>query len=276
MQGQPGIDERHRLGKMQRAERRLWLRGFCRVAGVDEAGLGPLAGPVVAAAVVFPPGAIIEGVDDSKRLNGGRRKELAAAIRERAAAVGVGRAEVAEIDSINVYHAGLLAMRRAVESLGCLPDFLLTDARSIPGLAIPQRAFVRADRCIFSVAAASIIAKTCRDGIMEELDRFYPEYGFSRHKGYPTPEHRRALRLHGASPAHRRSFPALDDACGRFSGLFYRLREMLEGVCSPRDLADFENRLRETLPELSRREAQRLRLCLARRRRTVRTECEGP
>ncbi|HSL82653.1 MAG TPA: ribonuclease HII, partial [Thermoanaerobaculia bacterium] len=178
-------EERLRLNAMLNFERVLWKSGVTRIAGVDEAGVGPLAGPVVAAAVVFPPGAELAGVDDSKLLSPERREELAEEIRSRAA-VAVGLAEVGEIDRLNVYHAALLAMRRAVEALPEPPEHLLVDAREVPEVPCPQNRFDKGDGINFSIAAASIVAKTHRDRLMAELDRRHPEYGFARHKGYGT------------------------------------------------------------------------------------------
>jgi len=198
-----------RLGHLLRRERELWAAGTRRVAGVDEAGVGPLAGPVVAAAVVFEPGEFVRGADDSKRLSPSRREELAAEIRERAAAWSVARVDALEIDRINVYRAGLEAMRRAVEGLGCRPDHVLVDARTIPGLAVPQEAVVGGDGRCHAIAAASILAKTERDRMMARLDIAYPGYGFAEHKGYPTEAHREALRRLGPCPVHRRSFALL-------------------------------------------------------------------
>jgi ribonuclease HII len=194
---------------MQVREKQLRRQGARHVAGVDEAGVGPLAGPVVAAAVLFAPRARRLPVDDSKRLTARRREDLCAAIRDTALAVAVGQADVAEIAALNVYHAALLAMRRAVEALSVAPDCLIVDARTIPGLAAAQLAVVHGDASEYSVAAASIVAKVHRDALMADLDATYPLYGFARHKGYATAEHMAAIRRHGACPAHRTSYLAL-------------------------------------------------------------------
>ena len=167
--------ERRRIESMLNLERVLWNSGIHHIAGADEVGVGPLAGPVVAAAVVFPPGTFISGVDDSKRLTPQVRREVAQTIRQKALGIGVGLAEVAEIDELNVYHAGLLAMRRAVENLPLRPDHLLVDAREIPGLSMPQNNFSKGDGLSFSIAAASIVAKTYRDQLMVELGQAYPQ-----------------------------------------------------------------------------------------------------
>jgi len=198
--------ERRRLESLLARERKFWRTGTTRVAGVDEAGMGPLAGPVVAAAVIFEPGTEIGGVDDSKRLSSARRGELAEIIARDAVAVGIGEASVSEIDRLNIYHAGLLAMKRAVAGLKPPPEVALVDGRRIPGLEIPQHACVAGDRRHFCIAGASIVAKTHRDRLMEKLSREYPEYGFAKHKGYGTEQHRRAIEKHGRTPAHRRSF----------------------------------------------------------------------
>lgn len=176
------------------------------VAGVDEAGRGPLAGPVVAAAVILDPRRRIRGLADSKVLSPERREELAVLIRERSIAWATGSAEVEEIDRINIFHATMLAMRRAVQALAVPPDEALIDGNSCPSLACRARAIVKGDRDVKSISAASIIAKTTRDALLRELDRTYPQYGFAQHKGYGTPEHLAALDRHGPCPVHRRSF----------------------------------------------------------------------
>jgi ribonuclease HII len=206
--------EGQRLRKLLRYETELWVTGLTRVAGVDEAGMSPLAGPVVAAAVVFAPGSRIPGVDDSKKLSAKERERLADEIRSQAVAWAVGRAEVEEIDEINIYWAGLLAMRRAVEGLGCKPEHLLLDARKLRDTKIPQQAIVKGDAKSLSIAAASILAKTSRDRWMAELDAQYPGYGFAQHKGYPVREHTEALARLGACPVHRRSFAPVRVALG--------------------------------------------------------------
>jgi len=195
-----------RLGVLLRVERDLWEAGVTRVAGVDEAGVGPLAGPVVAAAVVFAPGAALRGVDDSKRLTPTRRTALEAEIRALALGVGVGIVDVSDIDRLNIYRAALEAMRRAVLALPVSPDHVLVDARRIPDITAPQTALVHGDARSFSIAAASIVAKVTRDRLMHDLDARYPEYGFRAHMGYGTPQHLAAIDRHGPCPAHRRSF----------------------------------------------------------------------
>lgn len=176
------------------------------VAGVDEAGRGPLAGPVLAAAVILHAGRPITGLADSKTLSARRREALAAEIRLEAVSWALGRADVQEIDALNILQASLLAMSRAVAALSRRPDEVLVDGSHLPQLECPVRAIVGGDASVQAISAASILAKVVRDAEMLVLDAVYPHYGFARHKGYPTPAHLAALRRHGASPVHRRSF----------------------------------------------------------------------
>ena len=184
----------------------LIASGVTHFAGVDEAGRGPLAGPVVAAAVMFALGTEIEGVADSKVLSHTQRVAVAGLIRDGALSFGIGLASPEEIDEINILQASLLAMRRAVAGMQTQPGFLLVDGNRFAHNHLPFRTVVRGDALCFSIAAASILAKVERDAIMEELDVLYPQYGFARHKGYPTAAHVAALREHGPSAVHRRSF----------------------------------------------------------------------
>jgi ribonuclease HII len=207
--------EGQRLHSLLRFEIELWADGFGMVAGVDEAGMAPLAGPVVAGAVILPQNYKLRGLNDSKKiLDPEKRDELAIQIKQDAICWAVGFAEVEEIDKINIYHAGLLAMQRAVQGLNSNPDFILVDARKIPNCTTPQRGIIRGDSLSASIAAASIIAKTTRDAHMLELDTLYNGYGLASHKGYPTPEHCRALKELGALPIHRRSFARVRQALG--------------------------------------------------------------
>ena len=205
------------MGAPYHFESAAWRRGITRLAGVDEAGRGPLAGPVVAAAVVLAPGARIAGVDDSKRLLPEERQRLFDLIQERAVGVGVGIVDHLTIDRINILQATRLAMGQALGALGMEPELVLTDFVTVPGLRCPQRNLVEGDRRSASVAAASIIAKVTRDRIMEEADREYPMYGFGRHKGYGTPEHRIALEQHGPCALHRRTFAGIWNQLALFS-----------------------------------------------------------
>ncbi|OGI53225.1 MAG: ribonuclease HII [Candidatus Muproteobacteria bacterium RIFCSPHIGHO2_02_FULL_60_13] len=176
------------------------------IAGVDEVGRGPLAGPVVAAAVILDETRPIEGLADSKTLSAYRREELSVLIRERALCWALGRAEVEEIDRLNILQASLLAMQRAVMALTLQPQLVLVDGNQAPSLAYPVTTVIRGDATVPSISAASILAKVARDAEMCDLDRRYPGYGFSVHKGYPTHAHLDALQKQGVSPIHRRSF----------------------------------------------------------------------
>lgn len=198
-------------------ERSLWNQGYRRVAGTDEAGRGPLAGPVVAACVILPPGCEVRRFRDSKQLTPAVRRELAAQIAGLAGVgLGVGVVEPAEIDRLNILQASLLAMKQAVEALAAatganrcaalLPDFLLVDGKFKVPLVLPQQALVRGDSRSASIAAASIVAKVRRDAIMAEYHRQFPQYNFIQHQGYGTAEHLRLLRRHGPCPIHRQTF----------------------------------------------------------------------
>jgi ribonuclease HII len=198
--------EARRLSRLFARRRALFADGARCVAGVDEVGVGPLAGPVVAAAVVLPPRVKLAGLDDSKQLRRDERERLDREIRAQALAVGVAEVPPVEVDRLNVYRAALEAMRLAVSALGLRPDHLLVDARTIPGVEIPQTALVDGDARDGSIAAASIVAKVYRDALMVRFDGRHPGYGFARHKGYATREHLQALSRLGPSPLHRRSF----------------------------------------------------------------------
>ena len=240
-------------------ERVLWRTGVRWIAGVDEVGVGPLAGPVVAAAVVFPPDVEIDGVDDSKKLDRPTRERLAVEILEKAEGVAIGSAEVEEIDRINIYQAALQAMRRAVEALPMVPQHVLVDARQVPGLPMPQNPFNKGDGINFSIAAASIVAKVHRDRLMVELDAQYPVYGFARHKGYCTAEHQEAVRRHGPCPVHRQSYAFLHELCGEASPAYYELQQKIASAIDERDLAALLREIgerRATLPELERKKLE--------------------
>ncbi|MDR1604959.1 MAG: ribonuclease HII [Gracilibacteraceae bacterium] len=187
-------------------EELLWRQGYIAVAGVDEAGRGPLAGPVLAGACVLPRRFDLRGLNDSKKLSPARREELNAAIRAGAAAWALGRAEVAEIDELNILQATKLAMIRALAALNPPADYALIDGRDRLALTVPQRTLIGGDGLCASIAAASILAKTERDKYMTELHQTYPQYGFDRHKGYGTAAHLQALRQHGPCAEHRRTF----------------------------------------------------------------------
>ena len=210
-----------------RWERPLWRDGAMRVVGVDEVGVAPTCGAVVAAAVIMPPNCHrIPGVRDSKTLSAAQRERLAPIIRRRAVAIGVGAASVADIDSLNIYHATHLAMRRAIARIGA-HDHVLVDGLRIAGFEREvgsYTAIVDGDALVYSIACASVVAKTVRDRMMGRLAARYPQYGWERNQGYATQEHRDAIRAHGLTPHHRRSFQALHvllagDQLGLFDGV---------------------------------------------------------
>lgn len=180
--------------------------GFAVVAGTDEAGRGPLAGPVYAAAVILPNGLEIEGLNDSKKISEKKREKLFDVICEKAISYGIASASVEEIDELNILNASQLAMRRAVAMLTPTPDLVLVDGNVARGFEMTARTIVKGDALSMSVAAASILAKVSRDRVMIELDREYPVYQFLKHKGYPTPLHMNLVREHGPSPVHRKTF----------------------------------------------------------------------
>jgi len=256
--------EKNRLDAMLHFERLLWKAGIQHIAGVDEVGMGPLAGPVVAAAVVFPPGTEVEGIDDSKALDGETRRRLDVEIREKATAFAIGVVEVDEIDRINIYHAGIQAMRVAITGLPVTPQHILVDSRTVPGFTQPQNSFDKGDGINFSIASASIVAKVYRDGLMTELDKKYPGYGFASHKGYATPEHQRAIREFGPCPIHRRSFDYIRELCGQYCELYYSLKEKGYAATARDELARWESAVKAAAPSLSVNENKKLHLMAGR------------
>ena len=182
-----------------------------KLCGVDEAGRGPLCGPVVAAAVILDPARPIAGLADSKKLSEKRREKLAIEIREKALAWCIAEASVEEIDRLNILHATMLAMQRAVAGLALVPDRVLVDGNRCPRLEVPCEAVVKGDSLVAEISAASILAKTARDAQLLELDKLYPQYGLAGHKGYPTAAHLAALRAHGACDIYRKSFGPVRD-----------------------------------------------------------------
>lgn len=195
-----------RLEKMQKYEEEIYGHGYNLIAGIDEAGRGPLAGPVVAAAVVLPRGIKIIGINDSKKLSAEKRNELVQEIKSKAIAWSVSLVDAAFIDKFNILQASLRAMYQSVKLLKSAPDYLLVDAVKIPHLDIPQLPIISGDSLSSSIAAASIVAKTTRDKMMADFHNQYPQYGFDKHKGYGTTEHVLALEKHGPCPIHRLSF----------------------------------------------------------------------
>jgi len=252
--------ERIRLEAMLHFERVLWRAGIVHIAGVDEVGVGPLAGPVVAAAVVFPPGTEIDGIDDSKALHEETRVRLDVEIRQKASGIGLGIVEVEEIDRVNIYHAALHAMQIALANLPIVPQHVLVDSRTIPGVTQPQNSFDKGDGINFSIASASIIAKVFRDRLMVELDAQYPGYGFAGHKGYCTPEHQNAIRELGPCPIHRRSFDYIRELCGQYSTLFYDLKARGAQISSRVEMTRWEEDIKSKAASLSEMENKKLHL----------------
>lgn len=203
-----GQRERERVSGLLALRDELAGRGVRGIAGIDEVGVGPLAGPVVAAAVVLPYRVDLVGLDDSKRVRPALRQSLALELREIALGIGIGEVSVEEIDQIGIYQAALEAMRRAVASLARTTEVghLLVDARNVPGVSFPQTSIIKGDQKDASIAAASVVAKVHRDALMQVMSRRYPAYGFDRHMGYGTAAHVAALERHGPCPIHRRSF----------------------------------------------------------------------
>ncbi len=187
-------------------EKRAGEQGFSAVCGIDEAGRGPLAGPVCAAAVILPPDCDIPGLNDSKKLSEKKREALFPVIQEKALAFGIGWATAEEIDRVNILQATFLAMARAVEALPTPADYALVDGNRMPPLPIPGETIVKGDATSASIAAASILAKVSRDRLLRRLDEEHPEYGFAKHKGYGTKAHYEAIRKYGLLPEHRRGF----------------------------------------------------------------------
>jgi ribonuclease HII len=204
--------ERRRLHRLHRYEYAARARGFTLVAGIDEVGRGPLAGPVVAACVVASQPLLIKGLNDSKQVRPEMRVAIAEVVKIRATAWGIGSACVAEIDRLNIYWASILAMERAIASLPALPEYLITDAVRIRSFGGPQEPLIHGDARCALVAAASILAKVYRDALMVELDKEDSRYGFALHKGYSTPHHLEALRTHGPSIHHRANWARVRDA----------------------------------------------------------------
>lgn len=198
--------EEERLEKINEFENEGYKKGYVYIGGIDEAGRGPLAGPVVASVVVFKQGTKIEGINDSKKLSEAKREELFDIIKKEALDYGIGIVNNEEIDEFNILNATYMAMKKALNCLKKSPDYLLIDAATIPGVDIAQNPIIKGDSKSISIAAASILAKVTRDNLMYQYDEMYPEYGFKGHKGYGTKEHYEAIEKHGITPIHRKSF----------------------------------------------------------------------
>jgi ribonuclease HII len=198
--------ERERLNKMTEFERACYSKGYKSIAGVDEAGRGPLAGPVVAAAVILGENVLIPGVNDSKKLSQKKREYLYNEIKEKALCCSIGIVDAKTIDDVNILNATYLAMKKALEGLTVKPDYILLDAVNLKDVDIPQQGIIKGDSLSLSIAAASIVAKVERDRIVSAYDELYPNYSFSKHKGYGTREHIECIKKYGILPIHRRSF----------------------------------------------------------------------
>ncbi len=199
------------MADMLEYEKKLWDAGYEFVAGVDEAGRGPLAGPVYAAAVIFPKGLVLEGVNDSKKLTEKKREQLYDVIKENAIAYSIVSVDEKEIDKINILNAAMKAFKLALDNLSKKADFALLDGNRAPQMDIPYEAVVKGDAKVQAIAAASILAKVERDRYITEMDKLYPQYGFAKHKGYPTKEHKEAVAKYGPSPIHRVTFRGVSE-----------------------------------------------------------------
>lgn len=261
------------LDLKRQTEAQLKAAGYEYVAGVDEAGIGPLAGPVVAAAVILPDGFELKGVDDSKKLTARRRELLFDPICQQAISWSIIAVDVTEIDEMNIYHAGLEAMRRAVMGLQPPADCALVDGRVIPGISIPQERIVGGDAKEVAIAAASVLAKVHRDRCMAELDRIFPGYGFAKHKGYPTAQHQDALLRLGPCAAHRSSFPAVQAFSGALSAAYTELANALLDVQDETGLEGWRREVHKR--EFPHVEKKRL-LALAQRKRAKWTIEKSP
>jgi len=252
--------ERARQERLLTFERRFWSQGIVRVAGVDEAGRGCLAGPVVAAAVILPSEVDIPGLDDSKKLSPQKRERLLEEIRETAEGIGIGRVEAGEIDRINILQAALKAMRLALDQLGVEPQQVLIDGNRRPQSRFPEIAVIDGDALSLSIAAASVVAKVHRDRLMVECDAQFPEYRFAEHKGYGSAAHLLALQTHGPCPLHRRSFgPVAELVRSERSELFQTFCEGLETCRNPEELERLGQFIKEGAAELGDRDLEELR-----------------
>jgi ribonuclease HII len=244
---------------MRTSEEELWATGARLVAGVDEAGRGPLAGPVTAAAVILPRDLSIRGIEDSKKLTPEKREELFVLITSEAVAVGVSSVSEKVIDEINILKATQRAMREAVAGLGEIPDHVLVDGNEVPNLDLPQTAIHGGDESSTVIAAASIVAKVTRDRLLLEYDEHYPGYGFAQHKGYGTPEHLAALTRLGPCEIHRRSFRTVLDADGGFSEHYLWFRSELLDAGTAEELEAIALRIARVREELASFELSKLR-----------------
>ena len=253
--------ERARVGRLLKIERNLRKKRICHIAGVDEAGRGPLAGPVVAAAVIFPDGVALIGLDDSKVLTSEHREALYTQIHEKAISIGIGQCDAAEIDRLNIHHATLTAMRRAIKALSPQPERVLVDGSHLPKSGLYEMSLIKGDARSHAIAAASVIAKVTRDRFMQTLGLAHPGYGLAEHKGYASEHHLAALRKLGPSPVHRRSF----HLNGFHTPGYQPLRDRIDRAARPDDLHAIAHDLRNARPTLPPRAFRELQAHLARR-----------
>ena len=261
--------EKARLEQLCVLENKLRAKGFIHIAGVDEAGRGPLAGPVIASAVILPPNTTITGIDDSKKLSEQKREELYELIQNRALCVGVGEATPQEIDNLNIRNATHLAMKRALDALTPPPDKVLIDGNAVPESKFSEMAIIGGDRKSISIAAASIIAKVTRDRQMIKYDAEYPAYGFAKHKGYGSAEHLAALQEHGATPVHRHSFAGVPQSTRAFSEDF---NIFADGIAEAKDLSQLEaigHSIATAATDLPPEEVETLRVQFRKKRATL-------
>ncbi len=264
-------------------ERKLWREGVRLIAGVDEAGRGPLAGPVCAAAVILPVDVELPGVTDSKALTHEAREALVPKIEARAVSIGVRLIDHEQIDRINIFQAAMLGMREAIAQLDPVPEHVLVDGNFAPGSRYPETAIVKGDALSLSIAAASIIAKVTRDRIMVRYDAEYPAYGFAQHKGYATPQHLAALREHGPCPIHRRSYSVVAECDGVRSPAYWLLKDAIDETQSEEELRevgvairDQRARITEADRDLLAQYYRRKRTEHERRRASVRPRTGSP
>ena len=251
--------ERARVGRLLKIERTLQKKGIVHIAGVDEAGRGPIAGPVVAAAVLFPADAAILGLDDSKALKPEERSSLFNEIHQKATCIGVGQCDAAEIDQLNIHNATLTAMRQAILALQPQPERILVDGNHLPKSGLYEMALVKGDSRSHAIAAASIIAKVTRDRQMVALDSAHPGYGLAHHKGYASPDHLAAVKRLGPSPVHRRSF----HLNGFHTPAYLHLRGRIDRTIRPEDLPSIAHDLRQARASLPPRAFRELQAHLA-------------
>jgi ribonuclease HII len=253
-QRQAERSERSRMQRLLKHEKKLWEKGFSRIAGVDEVGRGPLAGPVVAAAVILPAGLVIPGLDDSKALTAEARESLFDILQSKALAIGIGSVASLEIDRINIYQATLKAMRKAIRCLDPVPERILIDGNRLPESGFSELAIIGGDAASQSIAAASVIAKVTRDREMAGWDACYPGYGFASHKGYASSEHTEALTKLGPCTIHRRSFCTVDDVLSVRSKKYKQARDTVEQIKRLSELEAYGAQIRNTRAAFSAEE----------------------